>query len=219
MTGLAIQTAVVIAYVMVRMAGNPKADLSGLGSDGTLLGLATLASTPAIVGLMALLAHVRGFTIRDYLALEWPKPWQAAFAVAGMVLFLVASDLITYMLGREIVPPFMVDAYQTAWLPLLLLALLVWAPLGEEVLIRGFLFRGLAASQMGPGVAIGICSAVWAVMHIQYDLYGIAVIFLMGLYLGAVRYLTGSLLLTMILHFLANVAATAEVIVKVEWLG
>jgi membrane protease YdiL (CAAX protease family) len=214
---LGIQTGVTIVYVVVRMVRDPKADLSALASDGTLLGLATLASTPAMLGLVALLIHVRGFTMSDYLALEWPTLRQAALAVVGLLLGLATSDLLTYELGRPIVPPVMVEAYKSAWLPLLLLALLVLAPLGEEVLIRGFLYRGLAASWIGPGMAIGVCSLAWAAMHVQYDLYAMSLIFLIGLYLGTIRYLTGSLPLVMLLHFVANLVATAELIVLVHW--
>jgi CAAX protease family protein len=214
---LVTQTGVAIVYVVARMVRDPKTDLTGLATDGTLLGLATLASTPAILGLLALLIRVRGFTLRDYLALEWPTPRPAVLAVAGLLLGLAASDLVTYGLGRPIVPTVMVEAYRTSWLPLLLLALLVLAPLGEEVLIRGFLFRGLAESRIGPGIAIGVCAFTWAVMHVQYDLYAISIIFLMGLYLGTVRHLTGSLPLVMLLHFVANLVATAELIVLVQW--
>jgi membrane protease YdiL (CAAX protease family) len=213
---VAIQIGVAIVYVAVRMVRDPKTDMSALATDGTLLGLATLVSTPAILGLVAFLIRVRGFTIREYLALEWPTPRQAALAVAGLLLGLAASDLVTYALGRPIVPTVMVQAYRSAWLPLLVLALLVLAPLGEESLIRGFLFRGLADSPIGPWITIGVCAFTWAVMHVQYDLYAISIIFLMGLYLGTVRYLTGSLPLVMLLHFVANLVATAELVVLVH---
>ena len=52
----------------------------------------------------------------------------------------------------------------------------------------------------------------WAAMHVQYDLYGIATIYLMGLYLGVVRYLSGSTSLTILLHGIANTIATAEAV-------
>ena len=53
-----------------------------------------------------------------------------------------------YVSGRDVVPPFQVEAYQTAkdagWLMQLTLAIVFVAPLGEEVVFRGFLYRGLA---------------------------------------------------------------------------
>ena len=52
-----------------------------------------------------------------------------------------------YVSGRDLVPPFQVEAYQSAkdagWLVGLMLAIVVVAPIGEEIAFRGFLYRGL----------------------------------------------------------------------------
>ena len=59
------------------------------------------------------------------------------------------------MSGRAIVPPFVIDAYRSArdsgtiWL--LVIALVIAAPLTEEIVFRGFMYRGLAASRVGDG--------------------------------------------------------------------
>ena len=113
----------------------------------------------------------------------------------------------------------MLEVYRTGWIPLLLVTLLVVAPLWEETLMRGFLFRGIADSRWGPTAAILISSVAWAVLHIQYDLYGVGQIVVMGLYLGWVRHRSSSLLLCMLLHGIANAAATIEVILQVHRLG
>ena len=99
-----------------------------------------------------------------------------------------------------------------------LLALVVLAPLGEETLFRGFLFKGIAASRAGPVVAIFVSSVAWALLHVQYDWYGVVSIAVIGLFLGVVRYRTGSLLVTMLLHALANMVATLEMVVQEHWL-
>ena len=131
-----------------------------------------------------------------------------------MILLLATSDLIAYLVGHPIVPPFVEDVYRTASLPLLLAALLIAAPLGEEVLMRGFLYRGIADSRWGVSAAIVISSALWAVIHVQYGPYDIGSIFLMGIYLGVVRWRTGSVLLTILLHTIANTLATVEVVIQ-----
>ena len=59
-------------------------------------------------------------------------------------------------------------------------------------------------------------SALWAVIHTQYDWYGIFQIFLIGLLLGWVRWRSGSTLLTIVLHALINAWATLQTIIKVE---
>jgi membrane protease YdiL (CAAX protease family) len=190
-----------------------RAKLEDLGSDGNLVAIAALLSTPPLLGLIALLITVKRHRLRDYLALNLPSSRQVLFAVGGTLLMIASSDLISYLSGRPIVPAFMERAYQTAWFPLLLLALLVAAPLGEEVLMRGFLFRGIVAA-WGATASILVSSVAWAILHVQYDLYGIATIFVMGLFLGVVVRRTDSLPLTILLHGIMNVVATAEVVIQ-----
>jgi CAAX protease family protein len=112
----------------------------------------------------------------------------------------------------------MVDLYRMAWLPGLLPALVAFAPIGEETLFRGFLFKGIAASRAGPIAAIIISAIAWAPLHVQYDWYGVGTIAVMGLFLGIVRHATGSLYLTMLLHAVANAVATLEIVIKEHWL-
>jgi len=76
---------------------------------------------------------------------------------------------------------------------------------------RGFLFRGWKESRLGNVGTIVITSTLWAVIHVQYDLFGIAMIFCFGLLLGTVRCKTGSVPLCMVLHAIMNLVATIEV--------
>lgn len=79
--------------------------------------------------------------------------------------------------------------------------------------MRGFFFTGVVRSRWGVGWAIFLSSAIWAILHTQYDWYGIGTVFLLGIYLGAARHLSGSLLLVIGLHSAANVAATIEAVI------
>jgi uncharacterized protein len=56
-----------------------------------------------------------------------------------------------------------------------------------------------------------ITSLLWAAIHLQYDLYGIATIFVGGIFLGWVRLKTDSIWLCIILHGMMNLIATLEV--------
>ena len=128
-----------------------------------------------------------------------------------VLIFAACSDALTYALGREIVPEFMLDVWYTSvWLPLLWLALIVGAPLVEETVFRGFLFVGLQQFRHGNVVAVLATSASWAVIHLQYDLYQIALIFFIGILLGIARLRTGSLWVPLAMHALMNLLATIE---------
>ena len=129
----------------------------------------------------------------------------------ALLLFAGLSDFLTDRLDRPIVPDFMQQAYQTAgFLPLLWLTLLVAAPLMEETLFRGFLFRGILHSRLGATGAITTTALLWSLIHVQYDAYGVATIFALGSLLGYARLKTGSLYATMFLHSVSNLLATAE---------
>ena len=56
-------------------------------------------------------------------------------------------------------------------------------------------------------------------MHVQYDAFTLTQIFLIGSLLGWLRWASGSTLLTILLHMLANLAATIQAAIKVEWMG
>jgi uncharacterized protein len=181
-------------------------------ASGYVLSLSTLASALVCVPLLFALAGLKkGSNLRDYFALR-PVPARTLFAWMGVTLALLAfSDGLTWLLGKPIVPEFLRLAHASAdplWL--LWLALVVAAPLFEETFFRGFLFTGFAASAAGPVGAIVITSALWAAIHLQYDLYGIATLFVLGVLFGLARLQTGSLYVPLALHAMTNLIAAAE---------
>jgi uncharacterized protein len=213
----AAQIAGLIIFVVFRIVTTSSAKFDDLATNGNVMTLATLLSTPAIVGLVVLLIRVRRYPTRDYLALYWPPARSAVIALLGLAVLLGATDLTSYLLGRPLVPKVMFDVYRTSSLPAFLFAIVVLAPVGEETLFRGFMYTGIAASRAGPVVAIIITSVAFASLHVQYDLLGIAAVAATGLYLGVVRFRTRSLLLTMLLHAVGNAFATLELVVQDTW--
>ncbi len=150
----------------------------------------------------------RGASVKRYLGLRWFE--LRAFGYWFLIVFacLLAYDGLAFLLGIEIVPDFSIAIYESAqgsWI--LWLAIVLAAPLLEEMLFRGFLFSGIATSFAGPSGAIVTTSLLWAVIHVQYDYFWMLSIFIIGLSLGMVRYKTGSILLTFALHAAINLAA------------
>jgi len=120
-------------------------------------------------------------------------------------------NTITFLLGRDIVPPVMSELYRTSThLTLLWFALVVAAPITEEFFFRGFMFKGLQHSKLGNIGAIVFTSFVWSIVHLQYNAYEVGSIFLIGLLLGWARVKTGSVLLTIAMHMMVNLIATLE---------
>lgn len=186
----------------------------GWESTGFLLSVATCASAPVAVGFTCLFAWLRRtMPVADYLGFKRPS-LKATFAwTLGLLGLVAVSDWLTLHLGRPLVPEFMQNAYRTAgFMPLLWLALVVAAPITEETLFRGFLFRGILHSRFGPPGAVFLSSMIWALIHVQYDTYGITTVFACGLLLGFARLQTGSVYLTIFLHLLMNLIATFETV-------
>lgn len=214
---IVVQAIAVIIFMLATAATHGNLKLNELATNGNLQVFATLLSTPATIGFVALLVWVRRYPFSDYLALRWPPVRSVVIALPGLAVVLVATDLTSYLTGRPIVPTVMVDMYRSSWVPGLVFAMVVLAPLGEETLFRGFLYAGIAASRAGPVVAIVVSTVIFASLHVQYDWYGVVGVAAIGLYLGVVRYRTRSLYLTMFLHAVGNAFATVEMVVLETW--
>jgi membrane protease YdiL (CAAX protease family) len=192
-------------------------------NHGLAFSVVVVAAAPAFLAVIVLAVRMAGARTDDYLALHRPRRNDLLLGLACIAILIPLGDLVTWLSGRDIVHPFMVDAYVTAreagavGVFALAGAIVLAAPLTEEIGFRGFLYRGWAASPLGPTGAIVLTSAIWAVMHIQYEPFYIVHIFLLGLVFGWLRWRSGSTLLTILLHFLVNATALLETALVLAW--
>jgi len=213
---LVVQIAATAVYLFNDRANLDEEDVEHLiesvQTDGLGLAVATIASAlicvPLILGIVKL---KRSSRITEYLAL---KP--VSFRVLGrwlaiLVAFLAAYEAMSVLVGRPLVPDFMRLSYESAdpvW-PLWL-ALILAGPVFEETFFRGFLHTGLATSFLGASGAVIVTSLAWTVVHFQYGAYELGAIFLLGILLGLSRIRSGSLLVPLALHSVANFGAVLE---------
>jgi membrane protease YdiL (CAAX protease family) len=225
---LAAEALVLIVFLARWFARNPGVpiDVDQVAHDGYVVSIAAIASMAVQCGVVILPIRRAHQQPVEYLGLvRRPHLREIVFCLGAVAILLVASDLISLSIGHDLVPPFMVKIYEAARdagapaILLLLIAAVVAAPIGEEVMFRGFLFRGWAASPLGVTGTILLTSAVWAAIHVQYDWYGILQVFCLGLLFGWVRARSGSTLLTMMMHAVCNIAATVETVVIIDWLS
>jgi membrane protease YdiL (CAAX protease family) len=92
----------------------------------------------------------------------------------------------------------------------------IFAPLFEEIFFRGFVFVGLKQTRLGAVGTIALTSLTWALLHIQYDIYGMATILILGIAFGIIRFKTGSLWSTLFLHFIWNTLAMVSTILYIN---
>jgi membrane protease YdiL (CAAX protease family) len=219
---VAVQFVVIVSLLLWFDVGDDLSspEVEAFASHALAVSLVSIASVPAELAVIWIAIRRVRWSFADYLALVWPSRRNLFLGLACIAVLLPLVDLSSYLLGQPIVPDFVRNLYLTArdssTLWLLAIALVVGAPLAEELVFRGFMFRGLAASRVGVWGAILIPSAIWAVMHIQYSAFYLVHIFIIGLLLGWLRWRSGSTTLTLILHAIINLTSLIQVAFIVE---
>jgi membrane protease YdiL (CAAX protease family) len=192
-------------------------------SNGTAIAVSTLISNPVQIVTLVLAAQLTGTPAIAYLGVDVPR-WRD-FALVGAVLLAViaVADGVTFALGKDVVPAVQIEQFRLAQadgaLPWLLLATIVVAPIGEELLFRGFLFRGFVREPQDAWPAVILIALIWSILHVQYDVFTTAVLFLIGVLLGFVRWRTGSTTLAILMHMLLNLESTAETMFVMRWMS
>ncbi len=202
----------------VEMAGRPRSEwqpgLLGLEHNGFVLFASLAVAALAGLGVTLLFARLRkGFTVRDYLCLRpvGAKVFLAWLGIVGVVLVLF--HLLSMLFEPQNVAGMYLELYETSVYPVIFwLAVVVMAPLFEEIFFRGFMFRGIAASRLGAPGAVLITAFTWAVVHAQYDAFLISYIFVLGILFGVARARQRSVYLTIGLHAVVNLIATIEIL-------
>jgi len=126
--------------------------------------------------------------------------------VAYLILYLV---LTAYSYAFQISPPEeFIKLIKATPFVLNFLMVVIGAPIVEELLFRGFLFSQLKTTKLGINGSIILTSLIWTSIHLQYDLFLLIPIFLLGLLLGYLMHKYNSLYLVIIVHAVHNLQAT-----------
>ena len=155
--------------------------------------------------------------MKDYLGFNPVKPAPFLIWQIIMVAFFYGMNYVVSQTSLE-EPDFMKfmrDILKTesiGGLTLMLMALVVAAPLFEELMFRGFMYKGILRSRAGVLGAIIIPSILWSLVHVQYEWVWIVMIFFMGALFTLARYLTGSIYTVIAMHAINNFLSFVDVI-------
>ena len=219
-----IITQVLAAIVLASHYNIPLEELDTLPE---VLGSGFIAEVTFPVGaLFAILTVIlfiklrKGFSIREYLCINIPTARTLLTWVGILLLLILAQDVTSYLLGKDIVPQESIDTYLSSkYAFLLFLTVLVLAPISEEVIFRGFMLMGMKPKEGCPVWVVLFISFIWTILHVQYDLYYMSLVFISGILLGVAQVRTNSIVVPITLHFLCNLIATIELLIVVHYLS
>ncbi|MFC2045069.1 lysostaphin resistance A-like protein [Chloroflexota bacterium] len=220
----AAQVGVFLGFAVKEYASNTGLDIleliTGLATNGLVLSLLVIAG--AAVGIPMIVVFVkarRNVSIREYLALE-PLTKKQILASLGIVAgLIVLIELVGSATGQSS-DTFTVSAYQTAKpVALLWISFVIFAPVFEETFFRGFLFAGWLKSRLGTIGTVALTSCLFAVLHIQYNLFGIMFVLVMGIALGIMRLKTGSLWSPLLMHCAWNFVGMVATALSLKGIG
>ena len=172
--------------------------------------LGIISSLSSIVGLLSVYVFIKIKThsIKDYLNLFLPKINTVMPFVLLAICFMVAMEYISNIYPEFFYSDFVIESYrQSKNLPLFYLGVVLLGPIFEEVLFRGFLFKGIEKSSFGSHGAVFISAILFSIVHIQYGVYILLfMMFPIALLLGYARLKSGSLILPILIHMINNLA-------------
>lgn len=188
--------------------------------QGGRLMVGATAVTAFFVVLMLWFVAVRHNRVRMYFGranMGCMQDWGVCFGL--LVLFWVSSELI----GRQFEQSpmaFMDEFIQDVGLGWLIMLMVIVAPIYEECLFRGAIFGRLYACQTQKSntnlakqplfwQASLLSGALFALVHTQYDWFGVILIGMLAMILAWARVKTGGLILPIALHMVNNAMAMA----------
>jgi membrane protease YdiL (CAAX protease family) len=203
----------VLIFVLLRAVQGQEMNAAELENNGLMLSIATLLALPVTVGLCWLFAWLKARRYaREYLGLRWAGWRSYVSGFLGLGIIVLTWMGMSQMFDVPAIPPFVIEVYRTAEIyPLLWFAIIIAAPIMEEILFRGFFFEGFRQSRVGMMGAILIPSSFWALMHVQYGMHEIVLLFLFGMVLGVLRLKSGSIIPGIVIHAINNLISTVEV--------
>jgi membrane protease YdiL (CAAX protease family) len=191
------------------------ASIKAVASAGTVISLSVMMGLPAVLAVLWLATRMARMPFADYLALRGASWRNLLIGIVALIALVAGWDLLARVVGHDATPGFMVDVLKSAradgalWL--LVIAFAIAAPVTEELMVRGFLYRGWSESFLGPVGAIVLSSLVWTALHAQYyDWFLFSEVMSIGLLLGYMRHRSNSTWLTIIMHGINNFAATLQ---------
>jgi membrane protease YdiL (CAAX protease family) len=164
-----------------------------------------------LVPLIILASHFSAQSWQETLALRPFRLRSLYFWLLVLCVFLAVQTLAERLLKIE-PDSFVLLINDSKSIPLAIL-MVVLAPIMEEFLFRGYLFKAWRSSWLGLTGTLIVTSLLFTVLHWgQYQWILLVIIFIFSIILGLAREKTGSVWVPVILHSLNNLLFTILVV-------
>jgi len=180
--------------------------LTGIRLDGQNLQQLGYAAFSAVAVVVIALAAARRADWKVYLGLVWPRSSLIGLAFAVLAVEVAFNvGLFSLLPVSDDSSPGILDEYQAAIgnpvaMTLFFLSLAVVAPVSEEIAFRGFILRGWMSTRLGVVGAIVLSSLLFAAIHGPNQLAVFISLFVGGMLLATMRWLSGSIVPTILMH-------------------
>jgi len=201
--GLCACIALVVIATLIALFGYHeivKITTSAAAENPVNFTVAYLVASPIAIVLCVVFSKLRnGFSFAKYVGFVLPKTKQLLIWTGITATLLIFCDLTedgsrtdAKLTSAGLIPLF-VFSFMAIFL----------APLTEEMVFRGFAFKGLWHS-VGSIWAILLTSFIFSLCHMNRSIVAQCMIFIFGILLGTARVKTGSLYVPIIMHATAN---------------
>lgn len=156
---------------------------------------------------------------KQFFAIKTFSIRQLAHGLLLLVIIFLISEFLTQLLGKNHLS-FLDGIINQDNQFLLTIAIVIISPIYEEVMFRGMMYGAIAHITTHHGTTLNtlshyqwaglfISSILFTYVHLQYDWFGMVIIFCLALLFGYVRIKYG-LLLAIILHIINNAIAMID---------
>lgn len=172
--------------------------------------IAIIFVTPVVLILFGLLLiRLRRLSLVEDVGFRLPAPGNALLWLLGFLLLALAQEIISRAAGMESSAGSWKGKYDALNLAIRVVAVALVYPAAEEFFFRGALL-GAFKQRFGAAVAVIGSTAIFALVHIQYDWRGMLFVATDALLFALCRVRTGSLYLVIAMHVLGNSYAVWE---------
>jgi membrane protease YdiL (CAAX protease family) len=162
------------------------------------------------MAMVFIVCMVRKLPIPQTLGLTIPKGRDFLFWIGLYIPIFILGELFYFGMGLQEGRVWEFEGISTI---LRIIKIAVMGPLVEELVFRGILYDRIATSKPGPVWALILTSLLFTASHFSLQPGDLLIILIDAFYWGLIRYKTGSIVITIILHILVNTMAVFEFLV------